>query len=736
MRRKFSRYCTSCIRLLLLLALVAGAFNARAGVSSGQADGYIDRGIFMHDASINLMALDQLVQYASISGGDEKTALLTAVSRAKLNDPAALQSLLSFQGDYPLSGARDMVWLVAGNIYMDQNNWEKALECYNNIPSNALALRPAQCRQYNMGVAYLHLGSLQEANSLLSNLDRSHYSNQALFYRGYIAYRDEEYPAARTLLEGVDTQEKPGVYAPYFLCQIYYILGDNDKALSLARRLIQTDMTKSYMAEVNRIAGEVLYNLNDVDLAIPYLKQYVQDVEGDPLPSALYILGMSEYGAGEYRAAVESLKIPSKLTDAMGQSALLTTGQAYMYLGEMSPAIIALNRAVELDADPKVTEEAYYNYCVARCDGGRVPFGSSINVFEGFLKRFPSSRYASTISEYLAFGYMNDDNYEDALASINRIANPSEKIQEARQQILYTLGARDLAAGKYDSALKYLAEARKAADNDRARVNECDLLIADCYYKQGDYSRASRLYNEYLTRGSATDINRALAIYDLSYALFAQKKYTEAATRFEQFLKINGTAAAMRADATNRVADCLYASRDLDGAMRQYEKAAQIEPSTADYPMYQRATIMGWRGNPQGHIDGLNAMIARFPKSPLVPQAMLDIAEAQTSSGQQGAALITYRRIERDYPATAQCRQALLLMGSLLSEQNKSSEAYDVYRRLISGHSPSKEANIAARYMQEVAADAGKLDEYVAFMKSVPNARSVDPSEIDRITFT
>ena len=192
----------------------------------------------------------------------------------------------------------------------------------------------------------------------------------------------------------------------------------------------------------------------------------------------------------------------------------------------------------------------------------------------------------------------------------------------------------------------------------------------------------------------------------------------------------------MRADATNRVADCLYASRDLDGAMRQYEKAAQIEPSTADYPMYQRATIMGWRGNPQGHIDGLNAMIARFPKSPLVPQAMLDIAEAQTSSGQQGAALITYRRIERDYPATAQCRQALLLMGSLLSEQNKSSEAYDVYRRLISGHSPSKEANIAARYMQEVAADAGKLDEYVAFMKSVPNAPSVDPSEIDRITFT
>ncbi|MBD5180024.1 MAG: tetratricopeptide repeat protein [Bacteroidales bacterium] len=736
MRRKFSRYCTSCIRLLLLFALVAGAFNARAGVSSGQADGYLDRGIFMHDASINLMALDQLTQYASMAGGDEKTALLVAVSQASLNDPAALQSLLSFQGSYPLSGARDMVWLVAGNVYMDRGEWSKALECYESIPDRSLALRPAQCRLYNMGVAYLQLGSLREANNLMSMLDNSPYSVESRFYRGYIAYRDEEYPVARTLLEGVDADEMPAAAAPYYLCQIYYLLGDNDKALGLARRLLQGNMPRAYQAEVARIAGESLYNLKDVDLAIPYLRQYVKDVEGQPLPSALYILGMSQYGAGDYREAIESLKTPSTLNDAMGQSALLTTGQCYMHLGEMSPAIIALNRAVELDADLKVTEEAYYNYCVARSDGGKVPFGSSVSVFEGFLKRFPSSRYASTVSEYLAYGYMNDDNYEEALASINRIANPGEKVLEARQQILYTLGARDLSAGKYDSALKYLTEARKAAGNDRSRVNECDLLMADCYYKKGDYSRAEKLYNDYLTKGSAADVNRALATYDLGYAYFAQKKYNPAATRFEQFLKMNGISTNMKADATNRIADCLYASRDLDGAMKQYEKAAQIEPSTADYPMYQRATIMGWSGNPQGHIDGLNSMIARFPGSPLVPQALLDIAEAQTTSGQRDAALITYRRIECDYPATAQCRQALLLMGSLLSEQNKSGEAYEVYRRLIAKHSPSREANIGARYMQEVAADAGKLDDYVAFMKSVPNAPKVDPSEIDRITFT
>ncbi len=75
-------------------------------------------------------------------------------------------------------------------------------------------------------------------------------------------------------------------------------------------------------------------------------------------------------------------------------------------------------------------------------------------------------------------------------------------------------------------------------------------------------------------------------------------------------------------------------------------------------------------------------------------------------------------------------------MGSLLSEQGRNNDAYDTYKKLIAGHSPSREATIGARYMQEVAADAGKLDEYVAFIKSVPNAPAVDPSEIDRINFT
>lgn len=728
--KSFTKY------IIGLIAFVFSMLQASAGVNSGQADGYLDRGIFMYDASLDVFAFDQLEQYAILTGGDEQSDLLEALSAARSTDPMATKLLSSFLSKYPLSPSVSIVKLVLGNCYMDHSEWSRAIGCYEDIASKSLAHGLEACRCYNMGAAYIQLDNLREANRLMGRLDGSRYATQARFYRGYIAYRDEEYKAARTLLEGVSTDKLPGSMAPYYLCQIYYLQGDNDKALGMARRLIQTDIPLSYMAEVSRIAGESLYNLKEVDLAIPYLLEYIKDVDGEPLPSAMYILGMSRYETGDYREAIESLKAPSRLDDVMGQSALLTTGQSYMHLGDMSAAILALNKAVEMNLDPKITEEAFYNYCVARCDGGRVPFGNSVAVFEDFLERFPASRYATAVSEYLAFGYMNEDNYENALASINHISNPSSTILEARQHILYTLGSRDLGSGKYDSAINFLTQARDAAGNNRAAVNECNLLLADCYYKKADYKRATQLYTDYIAKGNVTDTNRTLALYDLGYSLFAQQKYSEAVTRFTQLLKINGLNASMKADAACRVGDCLYAAKDLQGALRSYDQAAQIDPSSADYPLYQKATILGWQGNQDALIDALNAMIARFPSSPLVSQALLDIAEAQTSAGRIDAALVTYRRVEKEFPSTAQCRQALLLMGSLLSERGRNGDAYDTYKRLIAGHSPSREATIGARYMQEVAADAGRLDEYVTFMKSVPNAPAVDPSEIDRITFT
>lgn len=729
------------MKYITLLAILAQASLAAVAdvpsVNSGLPSGYLDRGVFYYDASLSAAAVDQLSHFDDITDPNEQSTLMAALAEARDADPRALASLTGFLASYPQSTVRYRVINVIGNCYMDRSEWVTALSWYVRVPGSALDDNTDASRHLNMAIALIRLDRLERADSILSTLAATSQGANALFYRGYIAYSRGDYSQARSLLDAVTDTHMPAALAPYYLCQIYYMQGDYTRAYRGARRIADDrDMPVEYRTEACRIAGEALYNNGDTDRAIEYLRRYIATTPGEPLPSALYILGMSYYRSGDYRDAIESLRSPSTLDDAMGQSALLTIGQSYMYLGDVSAAIIALNRAVELNIDERVTEEAYYNYCVARCDGGRMPFGSSVPVFEAFLKRYPRSRYAANVSEYLAYGYMNDDNYDAALVSINKIPHPSQAVTEAKQQVLYILGSRETAAGHYDRAIDYLNQARAISGGDSSVSAECELLLGDCYYHKNDYEHAAACYSGYLSRASSQAPNASVAIYNLGYARFALHQYDNSLKSFNQLLGRNDVPAAMQADAHSRIGDCLYASRRLDDALSHYDKAVRIDPATADYPLYQLAVIKGWQGNRSGLVDGLNAMIARYPTSPLVPKALLDIAESYTQQGRVDDAIAVYRRVERDFSGTGHGRQALLLMGSLQSSNDRPADAYDTYSRLIKRNSPSAEATLAVRYMQALAAEQGRLDEFVAFMNSVPNAPAIDPSEIDRATFT
>lgn len=714
------------------IAAIAATCMLHGNINGGNDVAYLERGVFYLDASLPNCALDQLSHYNMIADPAEESALAEALSAVEDNAPQSVELLRRFLNDYPASGARWLVTMAIGNHYLDKGEWGEACRWYEKVPAEALDDKTDGERRLRLSLSLINLGELDGAERELAGVP----GETARFLRGYTAYAKGDYATARGLLQSVDGKKMPEGMAPWYLCQINYMNGDYAGALEQARRLLRLkNVPTSYQAEASRIAGEALYNQGEDDTAVEYLERYVRNVSGEPLPSSMYILGMCRYRTGDYRGALDALKSPSSLNDAMGQSSLLTMGQSHMALGDMSAATIVLEKAVGLDADESVTEEAYYNYCVARSDGGHVPFGSSVSVFENFLKRFPRSRYASKVSEYLAYGYMTDDNYEAALASIDRIAHPTAGIMSARQHVLYMLGSRDLAGGEYDNAVKYLTEALSIKGADDNTASECRLLLGECYYKLKDYAKAVEMYTSYLKTAPAGAVNRRLALYDLGYAYFALKEYEKSSESFTRLVTGGGLPKKMEADAVTRMADCSYAMRNLDAALAGYDNAARIEPSTADYPMYQRGTVLGWKGDIGGQIDALNTMIARFPKSPIVPMALMDIAEAYTAEDQYDNAIMTYRRIERMYPGTAQGRQAMLLMGALQSGKNRQDEAFDTYCRLIKGNSPSEEATRASVNLQALAVEQGRLNEYLSFMETVPNAPSIDRMELEKNIF-
>lgn len=380
---------------------------------------------------------------------------------------------------------------------------------------------------------------------------------------------------------------------------------------------------KEYEPELRRIAGESLYNLGEEGQAIGYLTKYISETS-DPQLSALYILGVSYYKEGQYAKAIEALGKVTSSDDAMGQSAYLYIGQSYLKEGNPNAALLALEKAYRMDFDRNVSETAFFNYAVARSEGGRTPFGSSVDMFEYFLKQYPDSRYAPEVQEYLVTGYMTDDNYEKALASIQKIRRPSQAILNAKQRVLYTLGSRDLASGRASAALNRFKEARAISGADKTINAESNLWIGDCYYRLGKYADASKAYNDYLKVAGSTSPNRALAYYDLGYSRFAEKRYDAARKDFERAVADPGALGEnMVSDAYNRIGDCYYYMSQFGNAEQSYDKSYSLNPSAGDYALYQKAMMKGLGRDYNGKIALLDEMTASYPTSGLIPSALL-----------------------------------------------------------------------------------------------------------------
>lgn len=733
------------ISALMALTAVTGV---SAQVNGTSPESYFTRGVLMYESCNYAGCIDQLSHLSDLQTPDHlKTdaGLYIALSSLRLGSGDALQLLEDYLTEHPASVHRQRVETAIADWYFDHGRYGEALSHYRLVDISTMNDTDADACRYHKAYCLLMTYNLDEAERLYNRLSATaEYGNAARFYLGYVAYARKDYRKALEIFRNVNSTEPPADMTDYYLCQIYFLNGDYNKSLSTARRLLtgvagtrssEGLVRTDYIAEANRIAGESLYNLDDESEAIPYLKKYVATAD-NPLASTRYILGLSEYRAGNYDRAIADLTPVTAEDNAMGQSAYLVIGQAYTRLDNYNSALIAFEKAYRMTFDREVQETALYNYAVARMQGGRTPFGSSVATFENFLQQFPDSRYAPEIEEYIITGYMTDNNYAAALRSIRSIKSPSEQVLRAKLQVLYTLGTRELTAGNINEAYGYLTEAKEMSRYDAAISRECDLWIGDCLYRQNKYAEAARSYLAYIKAVPASDPNRAIACYNLGYARFGEKKFSDALTDFDRFIKSPGNAGQTAvADAYNRVADCYYYATRFERAATAYDKAYSLDPSVGDYALYQKALMKGMSRDYNAKIDGLKEMISRFPSSGLVPSALLGIAESYNETGKTDKAISAYVELASKYPGTTQGRKGYLLLASTYLYNGDRDAAISTYKKIISSYPTSEEAQMASDDLKRMYADAGNLNAYVQFIETVPNAPRIETSELDELTF-
>lgn len=722
---------------ILLASVALSVVTASAQINSPQSGGYEARAAAMLADGNFRGCIDQC--RTALELGSQKRELcawLSAVAAFNGGLPEAQKYVNAYLRTFPDGAHAVSARLLAATLTFYQEDYSKALKQFDEIKPNTLNDNEREDLAYRRAYSLIKLGEYEKALPLMKELSATkRYGAAATFYEAYIAYIDNDYEEAFRLFEQCDKTEAPGDMADYYVAQMLFDKKDYAGTLNrLMPLMARKDVAPEFNDEIERIAGECYYALHDDNRAMVFLNEYMRKHASDAPLSTRYIVGCERYQTGDYDEALELLAPVSQLNDEMGQSASLTMGQSYMSAGNVKSAIICFDKAMRKDFNPRLTETAYYNYAVAQVDGGRVPFGNSVQTLEDFLKRYPKSRYAGNVREYLVKGYMQTDDYAGALRSLNSMAdNHTSAMDEARQRVNFVLGTRTLQAGDNSKAISYLTEAMKYGGSNADIERQTSLWLGDAYYASGQYGKAAGEYKAYIASTNAKDPNHRLAQYNLGYAEYAERHYAAARKMFEGVISGRDVSSAMKQDSYNRIGDTYYYGKSFDAAKSAYQKAYDVKPGAGDYSLLQMAMMEGHLGNYNGKMATLQKLVKEMPKSSQRPVALTEMALTYGLQGNTNSAIGLYKKLTAEYSTSQYGRNAMLQLAILSDNSGNTAAAKEYYRQVISDYPTSAEAVLAVQDLKRIYGDEGQILELDAFLSGIKDAPQLDATERNAI---
>lgn len=720
-------------------------------ILSPQATGYLARARQMLSDANFAGTEDQIrmlmPDYGSLSDVQmQECRYLLAKAIYERGGEECVSILRAFVSDYPASPYALQARLTIADYYFFAGKFGQALQEYSTIDIPGLPSSDRLLYTYRKALSMVKTGYSTESRPLFRSLQSNAlYAPAAEFYLAYADYAEGDYDRAydgfmkaREMTARAQVSRKgfepTGLDADYYIDQILFKRGDYAQARRLAREILASNPGEEYAPEINRIAGESAFKLGNSDEARSYLLRYLE-ASAEPAPSAVYALGVIDYDNGDYGQAAERFSSITDQNSEIGQSAWLYLGQCGVKQHDDSAAAMAFEKAYKLNFDRKVTETALYNYVAARGRGGNIPFASSVDMLEDFLRTFPNSEYAPAVQEYLATAYYNDHDYKRALTSIERIKRPSAKVLAAKQKILYELGIEALSNGRAKDASSYMSRAISTSSSDKALIAQANLWLGDALYAQGEYRQARQAYENFIKSGPRTQ-NYALGLYGLAYSLYQQDNFRAAATRFNEAMQASPSLPSnLKADAAICYADCQYYTGNISQARQAYERAMSLPDADMTYAAYRRAIMAGLGGDTQGKLRELDALIRNYSSSRWIPTAMLEKGITLTTLGKHAQAEETFESLAQSYPSSAESRKGMLRLAISCASSGKGEKAEQVYREVISRWPTSEEAGIANEDLRLIYARKGELQQYQAFLSSIEGAPRMDDSDVERLTY-
>lgn len=619
--------------------------------------------------------------------------------------------------------------------YFRQEKFREAIQQYDQANIANLSNREIADMKFHQGYSYFNLQDFAKAKPLFNTIrsikDDPNYLD-ANYYYGFLAFRDKQYNEALQSFQVVENEKNYGTVVPYYIAQIYYIQGKKDEAITYIQNKLQAGANSQYYdLELKQLIGHAYFEKREYAKALPYLEDYVSRSK-KVRREDLYELSYCYYQANNLSKAIDGFKQLSGKDDSLSQHAMYLLGDAYLKTGQKSNARNAFLFCSSNSSNAEQKEIAKYQYAKLSYELGYQD--EALNSLSSFIADYPNSKYNAEAKDLMVAVLAGTNNFKDAQAMIESLDKPSDYSKKIYPRILYGRATEMINDGQLAEADMLLTKVI-ADPNNRSVLAFAQFWKGEIGYRNKQLDTAIKYYQLYVSAGSPAngETNTINARYNLGYCYLRKENYLVAQTYFEPLAKnpaLNSD--AFTQDAYIRTADCYYMQKNYATAKSMYDNVIKFSWPAEDYATFQNAMLAGVK-DPNQKISLMNTMTRKFPKSSLVTDANMEIANTYMGNEKFREAIPYLNNVMQGTDNTSLKAQAKLKLGTSYYNIDDNTSALKQFKELVDQYPSSPEAEDALDNIKTIYIEDGKPDEYADFMRQAGRPLSV--STEDSLTY-
>ena len=690
------------------------------------------------------LAASSARQYLSRIGGtiaDRKSAdadkarYYLALSYIKTDIPGCTDSATAVMHVTPVPAYRQRIAFALAQYYFLHSELAEAIPLYEASGISNLNNTEIADEKFELAYCYFNNGQFDKAAPLfmsIKELKDGKYYLAGNYYYGLLAYNENKYKDALQSFDRIKDLKEYRTIVPYYIAEIYYFMGNREKALSQAEAVLKKPEKSFYDNELHLLAAQCLFEDQKYKEAKPFFSFYYDHSERIR-KEELYEIAYTSYKIDEWADAIEKFKMLSNAKDSLGQSSMYLLGDCYLKSGDKASARSAFSICADMTFNPGQQEASMVLYAMISYETG---FNDdALRELTTLLATFPRTQYKDEANTLISSLLLKTNKYGEALRHLDAVATKDDKYWPVYQRATFGYAVEAFRKGETNEAMKYFSLSLQHpvnADYEAAAY----FWKGEIAYRLHQYTEVITYSQDFISRSGKANAEKISplattqhAYLNMGYAAMETQNYNAAQGYFSHAQEHKGHDAYSGTVATLREADAVFMQKNYSRAISLYDKIISTDPEDADYASYQKSILLGLQGKNTEKIALLQSLVKKTPPSAYGNYARYEIAVTYIEADRYGLALPFLEELV-DATDKSFAPKAWMKIGFTEQQLNDNAKAIDAYKHVVTDYPTSLERLPALDALKSLYIQSNQPGAYAQMLRD-NNLPSADSSSVD-----